>query len=215
MNLFNVGAITAGLVAFLLIPLCACCLSAGRFNVASVSLAIVSLILPVTSVSVSSTILHFIVSSDGSRGSIISCNLVIVNLDYTVITLLLPMLGLSMFNKLNGCSKCFLLVCISATLVACTNGMTHKLGRVGVVPVYTSVSALVANVDTCLLVIQRKVNVRKCFVSIDTNPLINATVCAVINGRCGCCSLHSLSNGIPLVGGVLMCTLPLIPGALF
>lgn len=214
-NLFTFARVTAGLVAFFLIPLCATCVSATSFNIASVDSAIIDVILPLTALSISSNMLHFTVSSGAGHSHCVDLNLIIILFDVVIITILSPVLDLSFFKNLSQCHKLFVTSCTLYTLRAFFGVLTHTLGGMEVVPVSTVIAATLATVYTIMFVTRVNLKTSNFFCSLLINGVNNILYFFFIKNVFQRFGLRFRAGSVTVLGQVLVCYVPVIPGTLF
>lgn len=94
-GLFGINTVaTKLLIAFLLVPLYTYHLSTKEFGITDMSLTVISLVLPIASMSISDAVLRFVIDDSNDQKSVVSYGLIVIGLSCAIVALLLPVLKL-------------------------------------------------------------------------------------------------------------------------
>lgn len=168
---------SAGVLAFLVIPLCADILAARRCKACSLTISAISLLVPVLSIGVISNIVHCDVSSECSQTSVFSVKLQHVSITAFVFTTVLTFGDVFRVADIFTKGRLLVLLCfVSAllcSLLARFTGKYRTIGRVTVTKVVDAVYLMKAGV---LLLLIFGLKIAKFFVTSYTSRLV-PTVC--------------------------------------
>ncbi|MSC08288.1 oligosaccharide flippase family protein, partial [Lactobacillus rhamnosus] len=112
-GLFGINTVATKLITFLLVPLYTYYLSTKEFGITDMSLTVISLVLPIASMSISDAVLRFVIDDSNDQKSVVSYGLIVIGLSCAIVALLLPVLKLSVFGGLGNYSGYFLLMYVS------------------------------------------------------------------------------------------------------
>ena len=94
-GLFGINTVATKLITFLLVPLYTYYLSTKEFGITDMSLTVISLVLPIASMSISDAVLRFVIDDSNDQKSVVSYGLIVIGLSCAIVALLLPVLKLS------------------------------------------------------------------------------------------------------------------------
>ena len=88
-GLFGINTVATKLITFLLVPLYTYYLSTKEFGITDMSLTVISLVLPIASMSISDAVLRFVIDDSNDQKSVVSYGLIVIGLSCAIVALLL------------------------------------------------------------------------------------------------------------------------------
>ena len=145
-GLFAFTQIATKLITFFLVPLYTAYMSTADFGVTDMSSTVVSMVLPLATLSVSDGVLRFAIDDKTNRDLYISIGLVVVLFSIIVVAVLSPMLSLSFFGGLDRYRGLFIASYALCALQTFFNMLARALNKVRIIPI----SAIVTTVLTAI-----------------------------------------------------------------
>ena len=97
-GLFGINTVATKLITFLLVPLYTYYLSTKEFGITDMSLTVISLVLPIASMSISDAVLRFVIDDSNDQKSVVSYGLIVIGLGFAIVPLFLPVLKPPVFG---------------------------------------------------------------------------------------------------------------------
>lgn len=133
-GLFAFTQIATKLITFFLVPLYTAYMSTADFGVTDMSSTVVSMVLPLATLSVSDGVLRFAIDDKTNRDRYISLGLVVVLFSIIVVAVLSPMLSLSFFGGLDRYRGLFIASYALCALQTFFNMLARALNKVRIIP---------------------------------------------------------------------------------
>ena len=149
-GLFGINTVATKLITFLLVPLYTYYLSTKEFGITDMSLTVISLVLPIASMSISDAVLRFVIDDSNDQKSVVSYGLIVIGLSCAIVALLLPVLKLSVFGGLGNYSGYFLLMYVSTALMTYAGNVARGLNQIKIIPICASISTLITGISAYL-----------------------------------------------------------------
>ena len=143
-GLFAFTQVATKLIAFFLVPLYTAYMSTADFGVTDMSATVVSMALPLVTLSVSDAVLRFAIDDKANRDRYISLGLVVVLFSIVVVAALSPLLSLPFFGGLDRYRGLFIASYSLGALQYFFNMLARALNKVKVIPI----SAIITTVLT-------------------------------------------------------------------
>ena len=214
-GLFGINTVATKLITFLLVPLYTYYLSTKEFGITDMSLTVISLVLPIASMSISDAVLRFVIDDSNDQKSVVSYGLIVIGLSCAIVALLLPVLKLSVFGGLGNYSGYFLLMYVSTALMTYAGNVARGLNQIKIIPICASISTLITGISAYLLIVRQGIGIQGYFISVSAGPLVGTAIYTIVGKHYKYYSLRSLSGNVPLIKNMLVYALPLVPNTLF
>ena len=142
MGLFAFTQVATKLITFFLVPLYTAYMSTADFGVTDMSTTVVSMVLPLATLSISDAVLRFAIDDKANRDRYISLGLVVVLFSVVVVMTLSPLLGLPFLGGLDRYRWLFVISYALSALQYFFNMLARALNEMKVIPISSIVTAL-------------------------------------------------------------------------
>lgn len=220
--LFAVNAVSTRLISFFLVPLYTYYMSAGEYGVTDMSLTVISLVTPITTLSAGEAVLRFVIGDRKHDAEYIAIALGTVVLSISAVIALSPVLDLGFFGGLGEYKGWFVLAYASSGLMNICGEIARGMNKVKLIPVCASISSLITLAFAALFIGGFSMGVTGYFISVSFGPLIASALYLFYGGiaRMAIEGMRRIkakpfSISKSLFRKMLRYSLPLIPNAVF
>lgn len=141
-GLFAFTQIATKLITFFLVPLYTAYMSTSDFGVTDMSSTVVSMVLPLATLSVSDAVLRFAIDDKANRDRYISLGLVVVLFSIAVVVALSPLLSLPFFGGLDRYRGLFIASYALNAIQFFFNMLARALNKVKVIPISSIITTV-------------------------------------------------------------------------
>lgn len=213
--LFAINSVATRLISFLLVPLYTTYLSEGQYGVTDMSLTVVTLLVPLATLSISDAVLRFVIEDKGNSKQYISSGLLVLLLSYIIVSLLLPLLDLGIFGGLGNYKGWFWLAYASNALLIYQSNVARALDQVRLIPLASGLTSVATLIGAYFFIVRLGMKVDGYFMC----TVFGSMVGSVAYEALGCHrkylvkpSLKELTNRLK---AMMEYAIPLTPNALF
>lgn len=222
--LFGANAFATKFIVFLLVPLYTYYMSAEEYGITDMSLTVISLALPLATLSIADAAVRFIVGDRKRESGYAAVAFIITCASVVLVFLLTPFLDFSIFGGLGRYKLEFTLAYAATAFLQFCSEVARGRGEVKLIPVCAAVSSLITCACAAVLIGLYGLAIEGYFISVSVGPFV-AIVIYMTAGGLGSLVLRG-ARLIANEGGVGRCFLdilkpmlvysfPLIPNSLF
>jgi O-antigen/teichoic acid export membrane protein len=213
--LFTLNTVATKLITFLLVPLYTYYLSLSEFGITDMSTAVIALITPLATLSLSSATLRYTIEDPVHQDSYFSLGFWMTTFSCLVVTALTPILDLSVFGGLGNYKLLFIFSYVVNAFQLFFSDASRALDQVKVIPIASVISGISTGGLAFLFISVMKLGIEGYFYSL------------IIGGMLGVIAFmyfgHLLAHLIQIprstifakLRPMLIYSLPMIPNALF
>ena len=214
-GLFALSQFATKLITFFLVPLYTYYMTTQQFGITDMSSTVVSLLLPLVTLSASDAVLRFVIDDRAYQDRYISIGVGLIVTSGIVVAALLPLLDLQFFGGLGNYKGLFLL-CYTASAAQYFFGLLARaLNELKLIPIASIVSTLVTSGLAVLLIAKMGYAVDGFFWSLIVGNLCGALTFILLGKQFRHIHLIYRKTDIELLKKMLMYSIPMIPNALF
>ena len=214
-GLFAFTQTATKLVAFFLTPLYTAYMSTADFGVTDMSATVVSMILPLATLSVSDAVLRFAIDDKANRDRYISLGLVMVLFSIVVVTVLSPLLCLPFFGGLDGYRWLFVTSYALSALQYFFNMLARALNRVKVIPVSSVVTTLLTAICAIVFISHMNMGALGYFYSLIVGNMGGVLCFFFVGDMFRHFRLRFDARDVVFLKRMLVYSIPMVPNALF
>jgi len=174
--LFAINSIATKLISFLLVPLYTYYLSEGEYGITDMSLTVITLMVPLATLSVSDAVLRFVIDDRANADKYITSGFAIVLLSYLIIAFCLPILDLGIFGGLGDYKLWFWLAYASNALLTYQSNVSRALDQVRIIPFAAGLSSLATLGGAFLFIAKFGMGIEGYFISVIFGGLVGSAV---------------------------------------
>lgn len=213
-GLFAISNVAIKLIVFLLTPLYTYYLSTSQFGITDMLNTVVSLILPIVTLSVSDAVLRFTIEDHVNIKEYISIGFLLTGLSCIVVLLLLPMLNLSIFGGLGKYQWWFFMAYMAMAFQTLGSNVARGLNQITLMT-WASIFSAVTNCALAVtLIAVLGMGMEGFFISLIAGNVVGAG-CYLIFGRHYRYLVAPTRAMRKYLTPMLVYALPLIPNSLF
>lgn len=218
--LFNTGLfaftqVATKLITFFLVPLYTAYMSTADFGVTDMSATVVSMMLPLATLSVSDAVLRFAIDDKANRDRYISLGLVMVLFSIAVVVGLSPLLSLPFFGGLDKYQWLFITSYALSALQYFLNMLSRALNKVKVIPVSSIVTTLLTAVCAIVFIAHMNMGAPGYFYSLIAGNAGGVLYFFFAGGMFKHFSLRFEARDAAFLKRMLVYSIPMVPNALF
>lgn len=211
---FALNVFATKLITFLLVPLYTYNLSTAEFGVTDMALTVVTLLVPLVTLSISDALLRFVIDDGKNADRYISIGFMVMVISCCVVAALLPILDLSVFGGLGAYKFQFLLLYITNAFLIFHGNIARSLNQLRLMTWDAIITSLLTGILAVLLISVLKLGVNGYFGSLTAASLVGVAIYVVAGGHLGRLKRVN-SQDKSLVMRLFKYAIPLVPNALF
>lgn len=174
--LFAINSVATKLISFLLVPLYTYYLSEGEYGITDMSVTVISLMVPLATLSVSDAVLRFVIDDRRNADGYITSGLFVVLLSILIVALFLPVLDLSIFGGLGSYKLWFLMAYICNALLTYQSNVSRALDQVRIIPFAACLSSLATLAGAFVFIATFDMGVEGYFASLVIGSLVGSAI---------------------------------------
>lgn len=151
-GLFALNTVATKLIAFLLVPLYTYYMTSGEFGVTDMSTTVISLVMPLATLSISEATMRFALNDEEHNKSYITVGFMMVSFSCLIVLCCLPLLKLQIFGGLNHYQWFFFISYITNAFQMLLNNVARAVNEIKIIPVASVVTALSTGLCAWLLI---------------------------------------------------------------
>lgn len=151
-GLFALNTVATKLIAFLLVPLYTYYMTSGEFGVTDMSTTVISLVMPLATLSISEATMRFALNDEEHNKSYITVGFLMVTLSCLIVLCCLPLLRLQIFGGLDHYQWFFFISYITNAFQMLLNNVARAVNEIKIIPVASVVTALSTGLCAWLLI---------------------------------------------------------------
>ena len=214
-GLFAFTQIATKLITFFLVPLYTAYMSTADFGVTDMSSTVVSMVLPLATLSVSDGVLRFAIDDKTNRDRYISLGLVVVLFSIIVVAVLSPMLSLSFFGGLDRYRGLFIASYALCALQTFFNMLARALNKVRIIPISAIVTTALTAICAVVFIAHMGLGASGFFYSLLVGNMGGVLCFFFVGGMFRHFKLHFETKDIAILKRMLIYCIPMVPNALF
>lgn len=214
-GLFAFTQIATKLITFFLVPLYTAYMSTADFGVTDMSSTVVSMVLPLATLSVSDGVLRFAIDDKTNRDRYISLGLVVVLFSIIVVAVLSPMLSLSFFGGLDRYRGLYIASYALCALQTFFNMLARALNKVRIIPISAIVTTALTAICAVVFIAHMGLGASGFFYSLLVGNMGGVLCFFFVGGMFRHFKLHFETKDIAILKRMLIYCIPMVPNALF
>lgn len=163
--LFAVNSVATKLIAFVLVPLYTYYLSEGEYGITDMSLTVITLMVPLATLSISDAVLRFVIDDSKNTDRYVTAGLAIVLVSFAIVTVMLPLLDLGIFGGLGDYKLWFLAAYASNAMLTYQSNVARALDQVRIIPFAAGISSLATLIGAFVFIAQLRLGVEGYFIA--------------------------------------------------
>lgn len=214
-GLFAFSQFATKLITFFLIPLYTYYMTTKQFGVTDMSSIVVSLLLPLATLSISDAVLRFVIDDRKQQDRYISIGFALVVISVILVAALSPLLDLSVFGGL-GKYKGLFILCYTASACQYFFGLLARaLNQIKLIPAASIVSTLVTGGLAVLLIAKMGYATEGFFWSLIIGNFAGSLIFLLVGKEFQHLRLMCQKSDLIVLKKMLTYSIPMIPNALF
>lgn len=141
-GLFALNTVATKLISFLLVPLYTYYMTSGEFGVTDMSTTVISLVMPLATLSISEATMRFALNDEEHSKSYITVGFLMVSLSCLIVLCCLPLLKLQIFGGLDHYQWFFFISYVTNAFQMLLNNVARAVNEIKIIPVASVVTAL-------------------------------------------------------------------------
>lgn len=215
LGLFALNAFATKLITFLLVPLYTYYLTQADFGISDMSLTVISLILPLVTLSISDAVLRFMIEDTREQSSYASTGVAVTVFSCLIVFLLLPVLDLSIFGGLGNFKTLFFIMYIINAFQNLFSSCARGLNQIKLITISSILSSLTTSLSAVFFIAFMHWNIEGYFASIILGGAIGDIIYIVFGKHYKYFRTLSMRKTATLLKKMVPYAVPLIPNALF
>lgn len=215
LGLFTLNAFATKLITFLLVPLYTYYLSQKDFGISDMSTTVISLILPLATLSISDAVLRFMIEDEVHKGEYANAGVALTIFSCLIVALLLPILNLPIFGGLGDYKLFFWLMYVTNSFQNLFSNCARGLNQIKLITVVSIISSLFTSCGAFILISIFKIGLIGYFISLISGGIVGVTLYIVVGKHYRYFRFIKKEHLFQLFGRMIPYAVPLIPNALF
>lgn len=213
-GIFALNVFATKLITFLLVPLYTYNLSTSEFGVTDMALTVVTLLVPLVTLSISDALLRFVIDDGTNTDRYISIGFVVMIMSCIVVAALLPILDLAVFGGLGAYKAQFLLLYVTNAFLIFHGNIARSLNQLKLMTWDAIITSLLTGILAVVFISVLKLGVNGYFVSLTLASFVGVAIYVIAGGHLG--RLKTINpQDRTLALKLFKYAIPLVPNALF
>lgn len=213
--LFTLNTVATKLITFLLVPLYTYYLSLSEFGITDMSVAVIALITPLATLSLSSATLRYTIENPIHKNEYFSLGFWMTAVSCVIVTALAPLLDLPVFGGLGNYKLLFILSYAVNAFQLFFSDASRALNQVKVIPIASAISGISTGCLAFVFISVMKMNIDGYFYSLILGGLTGVVAFMYFGHLSSHLICMERSDIFSRLRPMLVYSLPMIPNALF
>lgn len=214
LGVFALSTVATRLITFLLVPLYTYNMSTGEFGITDMALTVVTLCVPLTTLSISDAALRFVIDDKENKEAYISIGFCVMLLSCLIVAALLPLLDLSFFGGLGNYKLLFFFLYVTNAFLNFHGNIARSLNQLKLITWDAITASFLTAIGAFIFISIYHLGVEGYFYSLILGSGVGILIFEIFGRHFSFITLLNKSDKA-LVKRMFVYAIPLIPNSLF